>query len=295
MELHQLRYFHAIAQTGSFTRAAKQCHVSQPSLSQQIAKLEHELQHPLFERLGRTVKLTEAGRILYKHAGLILESVTEAKRQVMEKNGPQYRNISIGCIPTIAPYFLPRILPKFKAHCPDVEVVLHEDTTERLVKACVDCDLDLAILALPIKQDALKIEPLFREELLLALPPEHPLVKKRRITLDALQHDSFILLKETHCLGQQIISFCHREECLPSMTCESTQLLTVIELVSLGHGISLIPKMACMDDKEKRCVYRSLSGSKPERTIAVGWHKSRHRTKVVDDFLHCLRKHSYIS
>src|SRR6516165_11851923 len=148
MEMHQLRYFVAIARTGSFSRAAEQCFVSQPSLSQQIQKLEKSLGQRLFDRLGRRAALTDAGRLLLERAEAILETVDDVQRRLRDDD-PQGGSLSVGAIPTIAPYLLPRILPAFLKKYPRVEMTIQEDVTQHLVTSVVAGDLDLALLALP--------------------------------------------------------------------------------------------------------------------------------------------------
>src|SRR5688572_8790228 len=177
MELHQLRYFVAVAQTGNFSRAAERCHVSQPSLSQQILKLEHRLGQPLFNRLGRRAVLTDAGRLLLDRATMILAALDDADRRLRAGGEQQGGRLAIGAIPTIAPYVLPTTLEGFVQRCPKVELVIREDVTEHLVQALVEGELDLAIVALPISDDRLEAEALLSENLLLALAPGHPLTQ----------------------------------------------------------------------------------------------------------------------
>jgi LysR family hydrogen peroxide-inducible transcriptional activator len=289
MELHQLRYFVAVADLKNFTRAAEKCFVAQPSLSQQIINLEKELGRPLFERLGRKVRLTDAGRSLYEQAASILASVEEAKRRVSEAADPGRGKVSVGAIPTIAPYLLPPLLRQFARKFPHAGVAVHEDLTEHTVKGCLEGDLDVGVVALPLANDLLHVEPLFREELLLAIPPGHQFTKRRRIALEDVAEEPFILLDEIHCLGEQILRFCTQNDCHPLVQCRSAQLLTVQELVALGQGVSLIPAMACDVDRGKRCRYRSLAGSKPTRTLAVIWHKLRYRGPLVLQFIEMVR------
>lgn len=291
MEFHQLRYFVAVADHGNFTRAAESCLVAQPSLSQQIIKLEKELGRPLFDRLGRTARLTDAGRVLYEQAVSVLANVEDAKRRVSGADGAAAGRIAVGAIPTIAPYLLPPILRDFRRAYPRAEIAVQEDYTEHTIKSCLTGELDLAILALPVEHEQLHVEPLYREELLLATAAQHPLARQRRVTLADIQGQPFILLSETHCLGEQIVSFCRQEECSPSIRCRSAQLLTVQELVALRHGVSLIPEMAAAADKSKRCKYRSLSGDRPTRTLAVIWHKHRFQTPLVREFLSLVRQY----
>ena len=171
MELHQLRYLLAVARTGNFSRAAAQCHVSQPSLSQQIQKLEAELGERLFSRLKRVAVPTAAGEALVARAARILSEVDAVQRDVADTATVLRGRVSVGVIPTIAPYLLPRVLAALGRDCPGVEVEIHENNTAELLTAAAACELDLAILSLPVPDDRFVKEPLFDEELLLALPP----------------------------------------------------------------------------------------------------------------------------
>jgi DNA-binding transcriptional LysR family regulator len=290
MELHQLKYFLAVADLGSFTRAAERCHVAQPSLSQQIIKLEKELGQPLFERLGRTVRLTDSGRTLHEQAMLILSSVEETKRRLTETSGEQGGTVTVGAIPTVAPYLLPTFASRFQRQVPRAKVVIHEDFTEHTIENCLRGELDLGLLALPVDQAQLHVEPLLEEELLLALPARHALTKKRRVTIRDLDEQPFILLSDMHCLGRQIVSFCNQESCSPFMVCRTAQLLTVQEFVSVGHGVSLLPAMACKHDRNPERVYRRLSGMTPTRTLAMVWHKHRYQRPIVRRFIDLMQE-----
>ncbi len=292
MEIHQLQYFVSVAEMGNFTRAAEKCLVAQPSLSQQIKKLEKELGHPLIERLNRGIRLTDAGRIFYDKACHILDSVEEAKREITDERDENAGRITVGAIPTIAPYLLPAVLKKFSIRFPKAEVVLRENFTEFTIKGCLEGDLDLGILALPVEQDHLVVTPLFTEELLLAINAKHPFAKKKRITMKDVSDEPFILLNETHCLGEQVLSFCKQRDCLPRVACESSQLLTAQEMVALNHGVSLIPEMAASVDSSKKRIYRSLSGVKPTRTIAMAWHKHRYQSQLVKKFIEELQSYA---
>ena len=283
MEMHQLRYFVAVAELGNFTRAAEKCFVAQPSLSQQIIKLEKELGGPLLDRTGRTVRLTDSGRKLYEHAVGILASVDSAKRELLEDDDSG--RVAIGAIPTVAHYLLPRLLKQFVRRFPKSDVSVIENLTDYTIAACLEGDVDVAFLALPIDDTHLVVEPLFREELLLAMRAGHRLAKKRRLTMADIADEPFVLLSEAHCLGEQVLSFCRQKSCLPVVSCHSAQLLTVQELVALGHGVSLIPEMAANTDKTKRRLYRSLTGEKPQRTIALIWRKDRYQSPLVKAFI----------
>jgi LysR family hydrogen peroxide-inducible transcriptional activator len=290
MELHQLRYFVAVADLESFTRAAERCLIAQPSLSQQIIKLEKELGQPLFERLGRCVRLTEAGRTLYEQAVPILAAVAEAKRRVADASTEPGGTVSVGAIPTIAPYLLPPLVCEFRRRFPLASVVINEDLTEHTLENCLRGELDVGVLAFPVTEPQLHAEPLFEEELLLALPAEHSLATKAEVTAQDLNGEAFILLSEMHCLGQQIVSFCNQESCTPHIACRSAQLLTIQQLVSVGHGVSLLPAMACALDDHPQRVYRHLAGTPPTRTLAMVWHRQRYQRPIVRQFIELVRE-----
>lgn len=292
MELHQLRYFVAVADLSSFTRAAERCCVAQPSLSQQIIKLEAELKQPLFERLGRTVKLTEAGEALYAQAVQILAAVDEIHERVSAATDPGVGKVRLGAIPTVAPYLLPPILKAFARRYPAATLMLHEDLTEATLKACREGELDVGIIAGPAADDLITSEVLFTEELLVALPKRHRFEKQRRLAWGDLAGEPFILMNEVHCLGQQVVGFCQQQGCQPSIRCQSVQLSTIQELVALGHGISLVPAMACHTDRGKRLVYRSIADAPPTRAITLIWRHDRFQAPIVRAFIEMLREGS---
>src|SRR5262245_31268364 len=159
MELHQLRYFVAVADLGNFTRAAERCAVAQPSLSQQIIKLETQLGQPLFERLGRTVRLTDAGRALYGRAVTLLANVEEAPQQVADVSAIQDGTVAVGAILSIAPFLLPPLAREFQIRFPRCHVIITEDVTARVIEGCLRGELDVGVLALPVADAQLHVEP----------------------------------------------------------------------------------------------------------------------------------------
>jgi LysR family hydrogen peroxide-inducible transcriptional activator len=288
MELHQLRYFVAVARTGNFSRAAEQCFVSQPSLSQQISKLERHLRQQLFERRSQGVTLTDAGRTLLAKATAILAAVDDAERELRESDGLSNGRLSVGAIPTVAPYLLPFALDRFLSRHPDVELSVREDYTRNLVAAATAGELDLALIALPVEEEQLQVEPLFTEELLLALPPRHQLGSRSRITAADLREERFIVLHEMHCLGEQVLSFCSGSGCQPRIVCRSAQITTIQSLIALNQGISLLPEMVRRLDQTDGTIYRSLD-EQPVRTIAVLWNRGRYHGPLAECFVADLR------
>lgn len=288
MEMHQLRYVAAVARTGNFSRAAERCHVSQPSLSQQIQKLEAELGGRLFDRLKRTVRLTAAGEAFLPRAARILEEVEAARREASEAGSLSRGAVSVGVLPTIAPYLLPGPMAAFTRKYPGVAVTVQEDTTARLLQHALACEIDFALASLPIHDERLEIRELFTEELLLALPPGHPLARKRAVTGGDLERERLIVMKEGHCLGSQVLNFCDRRDLHPQISFRSAQIETIQALVRSGLGISLIPAMAARGGGRNSPQYRSLAPPRPERRIVTVWAKLRPPGRAAGEFLKLL-------
>lgn len=290
MEVDQLRYFLRVAERQNFTRAAEELGISQSALSRSIQKLEDELGQPVFERKTRSVALTEAGILLQSRAQQVLTLIDDTKAEISDDG--ESGQIRLGAIPTIAPYFLPDLLRQFATEFPKAMLVVQEDTTDNLLKRCSQGEIDLAILALPVPARYLEVEELFTEELLLVLPPEHPLVDKPQVRLADIKPFPFVLLDEAHCLSDNIVSFCRQRSFHPVAVEHTSQLAMIQELVSLSHGISMIPKMARDLDHSDRRVYRSLSGIKPTRKIAVVWNPYRFQSRLLEAFKDRLRSYS---
>ena len=282
MELDQLRYFLAVADRGNFTRAAEDLMISQPALSRSIQKLEEELGQPVFERKARSVSLTDAGTLLQARAQQVLSILEDTKAEITDDG--QSGRIRIGAIPTIAPYYLPKVLRQFSEKFPRATIIVHENTTDHLLKSCTQGEIDLAILALPVPAKYLEVEELFEEELLLVLPPDHPLDDRKSIRLKDMHPFPFVLLDEAHCLSDNIVSFCRERSFQPVAVERTSQLAMVQELVSLSHGVSMVPAMAQQLDQSDRRVYRSLTGRKPTRTVAVVWNPYRFQSKLLKAF-----------
>jgi LysR family transcriptional regulator, hydrogen peroxide-inducible genes activator len=275
----------AVARAGNFSRAAEQCHVSQPSLSQQIQKLEEELGERLFDRMKREVRLTTHGEGFLPRALKILEEVEVAKREASDAQKLLRGRLIVGVLPTIAPYLLPEVLIVFVKKFPGVEIVVHEDTTAQLLKLARACEIDLALASRPIQDQRMEVKDLFTEELRLALPPGHALTRKRTVSPGDIKHEPFIVMKEGHCLGDQVLNFCDRRDLKPTITFRSAQLETVQSLVRSGMGISLVPAMAARSEGAGLPQYRSLVGPKPERKIVAVWPRQRPVSRAANEFL----------
>jgi len=288
LSLQLLDQFVVLARTKNFTRAAEELHLSQSALSRAIQKLEDQLGQPLFEPQPREVVLTELGELLLQRAKHILQLMEDTFSELSEA-GCRGR-IRLGAIPTIAPYFLPSLLSSFAKKYPDIAIIVQEDTTENLIKRCHHGEIDLAILALPLLAKNLEVESLFEEELLLVVPVGHPLATSKTLPIDAVEHFPFVMLNEAHCLTDNIATFCRRKAVQPVTVERTSQLATVQELVSLNHGVSIVPDMARKIDTSEQRVYRSFTGEKPRRTVAMMWNAQRFQSKAVRALMEHLRK-----
>ena len=290
MELHQLRYFVAVAETGNFGRAAVRCRVSQPSLSQQVIKLEARLGRKLFDRLGRRIALTDAGAALLPRAKAILAEVLEAEREVVGDVEAGRGRLAIGAIPTIAPYLLPNVIRGFLEANPEADLTVREDLTENLVEALAAAELDLALMSLPLDDPRIAHEELMVEPLLVVAPADDPIARSKAVELRDLEDRPAVVLHELHCLSAQVQSFCQAHHLNLRIVCRTTQLTTVQSLVALGLGLSIVPEMAAGADESGRRVYRPISRGQARRAIVAAWHPGRHRPRLAERFLEGLRE-----
>ena len=289
-QTQSLEHFVTLARTKNFTRAAEELNLSQSALSRAIQKLEEQLGQPLFERKPREVILTDLGELLLERAKDILRRVEDTflELSVASRRG----RIRLGAIPTIAPYFLPDLLGGFAKKHPTISVAVQEDTTEMLIRSCSHGEIDLAIVALPIIAKDLEVEPLFSEELLLVVPVGHRLATQKVIKIEAVAGFPFVMLNEAHCLSENIATFCRRQSVQPVTVERTSQLTTVQELVALDHGVSIVPEMARHIDSSDRRIYRSFSGERPSRTVALMWNPSRHQTDAMKSLIQYMRRNS---
>jgi LysR family hydrogen peroxide-inducible transcriptional activator len=267
MELHQLRYFSAVADTGSFSRAAEKCHVSQPSLSQQILKLESELGGRLFDRLGRSVRLTDLGEAFLPRARSVLHELSSAKDELTERLQSEAGPVVIGAIPTIAPYWLASRLATFSRKFPKVHLTIAEEITPVLLDRLRAGSVDLAVLALPIRGHEFEAQPLFAERLFAALPKKHKLARRPSLELADLRRDPFLFLRDGHCFRDTAVAACDRARLDPRVVFESGHLSSLLAMVGAGMGVSLVPEMAV--DKSRPCRFVRIADPRAERTIAA--------------------------
>src|SRR5271167_3279752 len=287
MEFHQLRYVCAIADTGSFSRAAERCQIAQPSLSQQVLKLEEDLGAKLFDRLGRSVRLTEAGRAFISHARAILEQIDVARASVSDKNADLRGSVAVGVIPTVAPYLIPRYTAAFAKKYPDAKLRIVEERTSILVEGLRDLSIDVAILALPSRHKELELFPIRTEPLFAALSRKHPLASAKSLALKDLRGESFVMLRDGHCFRDLSIDTCTRARITPHIAFESGQFSSLLGMVAAGVGVSLVPEMAI--DRNIACRYVRLSDMQATRTIVTAVLHGRSFNRVQQAFVSGIR------
>ncbi len=289
MEIHQLTYFVAVAETGSFSRAAERCNIAQPSLSQQIQKLEQELGEPLFDRLPRKVVLTDAGRTLLPRAINILSDLHDIKHTLNQNADAGHGLLNVGFIPTIAPFVLPRTIKRFSEEFPNARLTVQEDLTEAIVRNLLDGKLDVGITSMPIHHRLIRTEELLTEPLLVASSKQNDCITRTTIHVKELDDFPFIALSEMHCLGEQVQSFCHRQNLELKIVCDTSQLTTVKNCVEIGLGLSLVPRALALSDTSQQVNYRPLNGAVPQRKIAAATHAERTQSFLAKKFIEIVK------
>jgi LysR family transcriptional regulator, hydrogen peroxide-inducible genes activator len=283
MEFHQLRYVCAIADAGNFSRAAERCQIAQPSLSQQVLKLEEDLGAKLFDRLGRSVRLTEAGRAFIPHARAILEQMEAARSSVADKSADLHGSVAVGVIPTVAPYLMPSYTAAFAKKYPDAKLRIVEETTSVLVEGLRNLSIDAAILALPLRYKDLELFPIRTEPLFAVLRRDHPRASAKSLALKDLRGESFVMLRDGHCFRDLSIATCTHARITPNIAFESGQFSSLLGMVAAGVGVSLIPEMAI--DRNVGCFYVRLSDTQATRTIVAAVLRGRNLNRVQRAFL----------
>lgn len=291
MELHQLRYLVAVAESGNFTRAAERCNVTQPSLSQQVLNLEQEVGHKLFHRLGRRAVLTEAGATLLERARRILFEVENAAKELSDHPSLE-RRIHVGAVQTVMPYLIVPLLERSRTELPNLTIDAREDFRADLIRAVVEGELDLAVVPLPVDDHRLSIEPLLTEPLLLVVGKDHPIAERTEISINEIAEESFISMGTGSTLAEQIRVFFGGHNFVPRIPYRCAQVPTVKLLVSMGLGISILPQLARQEDDKDTLVYLRLTGAQPTRDLAVIRHLQRYQSRGAEQFLNLLRTYT---
>jgi LysR family hydrogen peroxide-inducible transcriptional activator len=276
MNLRDLRYLVALADLRHFGRAAEACHVSQPTLSTQLKKLEDELGVQLVERAPRKVMLTAVGSDIVLRARRVLADVEQMRESARRTADPEAGRVRLGLFPTLAPYLLPHVVPKIHARFPRLELLLVEEKTEALLTQLKDGRLDAAILALPLHEDWLQIERLFEEPFLLAVPQNHELAGHDGLKLTELSKQHLLLLEDGHCLRDQALAVCAMAGAGEKDGFRATSLETLRQMVAAGVGITLLPTLAVKPPVpvSENIALVPFRNPPPSRKLALVWRRS---------------------
>jgi LysR family hydrogen peroxide-inducible transcriptional activator len=279
MNLRDLKYIIAVAETRHFGKAAERCFVSQPTLSGQIKKLEEELGVAIFERTNRSVEITPVGATIVEHARLIMEQADVIEQLARAQQDPLAGPLRIGAIPTLSPYLMPLILAPLKKQHPQMKLVLSEELTDTLLERLHNHEIDAALLATPVEEQGLESNPLFDEPFWVAFPRKHPFYTRDKITLKDLDQETLLLLAEGHCLAQQAMDVCHLEQRQSQgdmADLRAASLETLIQLVKAGFGITLIPALAMRGSwvTGSGVVAQPLSAAHASRRVSLVYRRS---------------------
>ncbi|WP_093185026.1 LysR substrate-binding domain-containing protein [Thiocapsa sp.] len=296
MNLRDLKYILAVAETRHFGRAAERCFVSQPTLSGQIKKLEDELDVVIFERTNRSVEITPVGEAILGHARLALEQAQAIEQVARAHQDPLAGPLRIGAIPTLSPYLIPQILVPLKRTYPNLKLILSEEITDLLLGRLVHHEIDAALLATPVDDTDLDSMPLFDEPFWLAHPRNDPLYEKDEITAKDLEEVDLLLLADGHCLTHQVMEVCRLAE-RPTKgemaDLRAASLETLLQLVGAGFGCTLVPALAIRGAwmTDSGIIARPL-GNLPDafRRISLVYRRSFPRRAALQAFADVIRQ-----
>jgi LysR family hydrogen peroxide-inducible transcriptional activator len=282
MNIRDLEYLVALADTRHFGRAAARCHVSQPTLSAQIRKLEEFLGVALVERRPRRIALTAAGEAVVERARRMLQGADDIRALARASQDPLAGQLKLGLIPTLGPYLLPRVAPRIAKALPKLQLMLHEYQTAPLVERTLAGELDLAILALPADTRGLVTRSLFAEAFLVAMPGSHRLAAKKRVKTSDLEGEKLLLLEEGHCLRDQALEVCEHVG-TEEQDFRATSLETLRQMVAAGLGVTLLPRLAADGPfaSARGLAVRPFAPPSPNRVIGAAWRRSTTRGPAI--------------
>jgi LysR family transcriptional regulator, transcription activator of glutamate synthase operon len=287
MEVHQLLYFESVSRHLHFTRAAEELNVAQPSVSQQIRKLEAELGAPLFHRMKRRVTLTEAGQTFLPHARAVLQRLDEARFEVQELTGLRKGSLAVGAPPSVGTHLLPRALAAFSERRPGISLAFREAGSRTLLTLLEGGELDLAVVIQPIRHPALETLPLLEEELLLAVPRQHALATgSRRIRLMQLRDEPFVLLREgAYDLREQTLAACRRAGFEPRVALDCGEMDSMLRFVAAGIGLAILPEMVVgdVDARDGPVAVRRLL-PRLSRSLVIARRRDRYFSAAAREF-----------
>ncbi len=282
MNLRDLEYLVALAETRHFGRAAERCHVSQPTLSAQLRKLEEFLGVALVERRPRKLALTAAGEAVVQRARRMLQDADDIRGLARASQDPLSGPLKVGLIPTLGPYLLPRVATKIAKALPKLSLLLHEYQTAPLIERTLAGELDLAILALPAETRGLVTRSLFSEPFLVAMPERHRLAAKKTVKAADLEGEKLLLLEEGHCLRDQALEVCERVG-TEEQAFRATSLETLRQMVASGLGLTLLPELSAVGPfaSARGLTVRPFAPPTPHRVVGAAWRRSTSRGEAI--------------
>lgn len=301
MTLTELKYIVAVAREKHFGRAAEACHVSQPTLSLAIKKLEEELDVKLFERSASEVAVTSLGEEIVRQAQSVLEQAAEIKEIAKRGKDPLAGPIRLGVIYTIGPYLLPDLVREVIASVPQMPLMLHENLTVKLLEMLRTGEIDCAILAEPFPDAGLAVAPLYDEPFMAAVPAKHPLASLPTVTAEQLKNETMLLLGTGHCFRDHVLEVCPEFARFANhtdgirKTFEGSSLETIKHMVAAGMGMTLVPRLSIpelkpvtrrvatrMDDQVRYLpVVDAQGGPPPTRRVVLAWRRSFTRYEAI--------------
>jgi LysR family hydrogen peroxide-inducible transcriptional activator len=296
MNLRDLKYIIAVAETRHFGKAAERCFVSQPTLSGQIKKLEEELGVAIFERTNRSVEITPIGKDIVALAREAVEQADAIEQLARAHQDPLAGPLRIGAIPTLSPYLMPLILAPLKKQLPQMQLVLSEEMTDTLLARLHDHEIDAALLATPVEEGELEQLPLFDEPFWVAYPRKHAFYAREKITLRDLDKENLLLLAEGHCLARQAMEVCHIKERQgrgEMADLRAASLETLIQLVGAGYGVTLVPALAMRGSwmTGSGVVAQPLAIADASRRVSLAFRHSFPRRAALQAFADIVLEH----
>ncbi|MGO1232424.1 MAG: LysR substrate-binding domain-containing protein [Marinobacter sp.] len=293
MTLTELRYVVTLARERHFGRAAERCHVSQPTLSVAVKKLEDELGIPLFERSKSSIRVTETGQRIIEQAQRVLDQVGVIRDMAQDGKNQLNSPLKVGAIYTIGPYLFPHLLPELRRAAPDMSLYIEENYTASLRQKLRHSELDAIIVALPFDEPEVVTLPLYDEPFVVLLPAGHPLTEKEQITAEEMSKEQLLLLGPGHCFRDQVLESCpplvdaitrRVDTGRPELVTEGSSLETIRHMVASGLGITVLPLSAATAIKyqEDILAVRPFAPPVPFRTVALAWRVTFPRPKAID-------------
>lgn len=280
MNLRDLHYLVAVADLKNFSQAADKCCISQPTLSNQIKKLEETLEIKIFERTNKRVMLTAAGEQIVASARRILREEETIYHLAQLAHDPFAGSFALGAFPTVSTYIFPQIVPLVKTYFPKLKLILVEEKTDQLIEKLHHGTLDAAILALPVEEDYFTSLPLFEDEFKLAVPEHHPLAAREAVTQEDVRPHKLLLLEEGHCLRDQALEVCQLRGLEEETDFRATGLETLRQMVKAGTGITFMPDIA-IQENDAHIRYIPFKAPAPKRTIGLVWRKTSARETLI--------------